>query len=25
MERLERTILARIGIPDPYATRDAEA
>jgi probable rRNA maturation factor len=23
MERLERTILARIGIPDPYAARDA--
>jgi len=23
MERLERTILARIGIPDPYAIRDA--
>ncbi len=24
MERLEREILARIGIPDPYASRDAE-
>jgi probable rRNA maturation factor len=25
MERLERAILAHIGIPDPYAARDAEA
>jgi probable rRNA maturation factor len=25
MERLERTILKRIGVPDPYAPRDAEA
>jgi probable rRNA maturation factor len=24
MERLEREVLARIGIPDPYASRDAE-
>jgi probable rRNA maturation factor len=23
MERLERQILARLGIPDPYAARDA--
>ena len=25
MERLERTILERIGVPDPYAPRQAEA
>ena len=25
MERLERTILKRIGVPDPYAPREAEA
>jgi probable rRNA maturation factor len=25
MERLERTILARLGIPDPYAARDVAA
>jgi probable rRNA maturation factor len=24
MERLERTILARLGVPDPYIARDAE-
>ena len=24
MERLERTILARLGVPDPYLARDAE-
>jgi len=24
MERLERTILARLGVPDPYTARDAE-
>jgi probable rRNA maturation factor len=24
MERLERTILARLGVPDPYVARDAE-
>jgi probable rRNA maturation factor len=24
MERLERTILARLGVPDPYIVRDAE-
>jgi probable rRNA maturation factor len=23
MERLERSILAKLGIPDPYAARDA--
>jgi len=25
MDRLERKILARIAVPDPYAPRDAEA
>lgn len=25
MEHLERTILSRLGIPDPYALRDSEA
>jgi probable rRNA maturation factor len=25
MENLERTILSRLGIPDPYALRDSEA